>query len=119
MDVLSLELLTKAARALRPDMEPVMERYIAGYPANREALLRERSAVNWPEALNAPLLLMHGDADDRVDVAEARMLHEKLQALGKQVKYVEYAGGNHALKKHWKEWTDETVAWFTRYRIAA
>jgi dipeptidyl aminopeptidase/acylaminoacyl peptidase len=59
---------------------------------------------------------MHGDDDDRVHVDEARELAGQLQALGKTVRYVEYAGGNHGLKRHWKQWTDETVAWFAAYR---
>ncbi len=103
--------------ARRPEMEKVCARFIPDFAARREAALTERSAVCWPEKLTAPLLLMHGDADDRVNVSEARALYAKLQALGKtDVRYVEYAEGNHALRKHWKEWVAEVTAWFTAYR---
>ena len=103
--------------ARRPEIENnVTTRYVANYWENRDALLRERSAVFWPEKLNAPLLILHGDADEAVFVSEARSLVAKLQALGKDVKYVEYPEGNHALKKHWKEWVGETTAWFTKYK---
>lgn len=100
----------------RPEMEKLGERLIPNYEQNREAALRERSAVYWPEKLNAPVLIMHGDADETVDVSEARTLAAKLEALGKPVRYVEFAGGDHALKKHWKQWMNETVAWFETHR---
>ena len=103
----------------RRDIETmVVTRYAnaADYALNRDAILRARSAVYWPEALNAPLLILHGDADETVHVAEARNLVAQLQALGKTVKYVEYAGGDHALKKFWKQWVDQVVSWFETYR---
>lgn len=101
----------------RPEMEEkVYERYIPDFAARREEAMRERSAVCWPEALTAPLLIMHGDADDKVPVTQARALAQQLKALEKPVRYVQYAGGNHALKQHWKQWVDEVVAWFEAYR---
>ncbi len=105
-----------AGNARRPEMEKLGERLIPDYEANREAALRERSALYWPEKLNAPLLILHGDADETVEVSEARELVTKLEALGKEVRYVEYAGGDHALKKHWKQWMDEAVRWFAAHR---
>lgn len=101
--------------ARRDDMEKIYQRY-GLHGQTRDEALSERSAVCWPEKLNAPLLIMHGDADETVDVSGARSLVSKLQALGKTVKYVEYPDGNHALKKHWKEWVSETTAWFTLYK---
>lgn len=100
------------------DMERVYHRYLPGYPANREALFRERSAVYWPEKLDVPLLMLHGDADDRVYVAEARDLAGKLQALGKEVRYIEYPGGDHALRREWKDWTARVAEWFAAHRVA-
>ena len=105
-----------AGNVRRPEMEKVCARFIADYANRRDEALRERSAINWPEKIAAPLLLLHGDADDKVDVADARTLYAQLQALGKQVRYVEYEGGNHALKRHHTQWTSEAVAWFEQYR---
>ncbi|MBX9725708.1 MAG: prolyl oligopeptidase family serine peptidase [Rickettsiales bacterium] len=106
-----------AGAIFRPAMEEhVYKRYIPDFAARREEAMRERSAVCWPELLSAPLLLLHGDADDKVHVDEARKLYAQLTALGKPVRYVEYAGGNHGLKQHWKQWVDEVVAWFEAYR---
>lgn len=104
--------------AARPQMERVFTRFVQSFGESRDEVLRARSAVCWPEKITAPLLLMHGDADAVVDVSGARELHAKLDALGRPVKYVEYAGGDHALRKHWKPWVDETVAWFAAHRVA-
>ena len=102
--------------AARPDMERVYQRFATGFDVHRDEVLRERSAVCWPEKINAPLLLMHGDADDVVDVSQAHDLYAKLTALGKQVRYAEYAGGDHALKRHRAQWTEAAVDWFEMYR---
>lgn len=103
--------------SFRPAMEEkVYKRYIPEFATRGEEALRERSATCWPEALTAPLLIMHGDADDKVPVWQARALAQQLSALDKPVRYVEYAGGNHALKQHWKQWVDEVVAWFEAHR---
>ena len=104
--------------ARRPEMEKmVAERFIPNFAAHREVLMRERSAVCWPEKITAPLLMLHGDADDRVDVCEARSLYQKLQALGAEVRYVEYPGGDHGLKRQWKAWAQEAADWFERHRV--
>lgn len=104
--------------ARRPYMETnVAAKYIENFAANRDALMKERSAVHWPEKITAPLLMLHGDADTRVHVEEARTLYAKLQALGKEVRYVEYPGGDHGLRRQWKEWAKEAADWFDAHRI--
>lgn len=104
--------------SFRPAMEEkVYQRFIPNFATRGEEALRERSASCWPEALTAPLLIMHGDADDKVPVQQARALAQQLKALDKPVRYVEYPNGNHALKQHWKQWVDEVVAWFEAHRI--
>jgi dipeptidyl aminopeptidase/acylaminoacyl peptidase len=103
--------------SFRPEMEEkVYKRFIPEFATRGGEALRERSAICWPEALTAPLLIMHGDADDKVPVGQARALAQQLTALNKPVRYVEYAGGNHALKQHWKQWVDAVVAWFEAHR---
>ena len=106
-----------AGAIFRPVMEEkIYTHFIPNFAARREEAMRERSAVCWPEKINTPLLLLHGDADDRVHVNEARRLYAQLKALDKTVRYVEYAGDNHGLKQHWKQWVDEVLTWFETYR---
>ena len=52
----------------RPEMiSGVYRQLIPGFSRNGPALLRERSAVDWPEKINVPLLILHGTADWRTD----------------------------------------------------
>jgi dipeptidyl aminopeptidase/acylaminoacyl peptidase len=67
----------------RRDMETeVFTQLIPGYATNKEAALRARSAVYWPEKLcrQTPILLLHGSADWRVDPTDSlRMAGTLLQ----------------------------------------
>jgi dipeptidyl aminopeptidase/acylaminoacyl peptidase len=64
-----------------------------------EAPYRARSAVFWPELINAPLLIQHGEEDIRVSVEQSRRLAELLAREGKTVKLVTYPGDEHMLPR--------------------
>jgi poly(3-hydroxybutyrate) depolymerase len=46
-----------------PGVLDEITRLIPGYSQNSSSALRERSAMNWPEAVNVPLLILHGTDD--------------------------------------------------------
>lgn len=97
---------------VRPDMIEVFRDLIAGWPD--EAPLRDRSAVAWPELIDAPLLLLHGEADARVPVEQSLVLADLLTHAGKSVKLVTYAGDDHPLSAH--RWGyPEVFAWLARF----
>lgn len=100
----------------RPEMEKVCAHFIPNFAQDREALLAARSPIFWPEKITAPLLLLHGDQDDRVDVGESRRLHNALKDLGKPVNYIEFSGGDHGLRAHHVEVIDAAVEWFERHK---
>ncbi|MFZ4124682.1 MAG: alpha/beta hydrolase family protein [Rickettsiales bacterium] len=102
----------------RPEMEEkVYAQLVPHYtPENRKALLRERSALCWPEKITVPLLLLHGDADTKVGVVHARRMHEALSALGRSVKYIEFPNGGHGLMRENETVMCEVAAWFTAHR---
>lgn len=104
---------------MRPEMEEkVYSQLVPHYtPENREALLRERSALCWPEKITVPLLLLHGDADTKVDVSHARRMEARLRALGREVKYIEFANGGHGLVRENDTVMREVAEWFTKYRV--
>ena len=77
--------------------------------------LSERSAIDWPEAITAPILLLHGDQDDRVDVENSRAMQTALTAAKKTSELVIYPGGNHALIRHWNEVLAACLAWMKRF----
>jgi dipeptidyl aminopeptidase/acylaminoacyl peptidase len=78
---------------------------------------RARSAVNWPERLTVPILIMHGTADDRVPPESALDLAARLQRLGRLYELVMFAGGTHDLTAHRAELERRVVAWFDAHRL--
>lgn len=87
------------------------------FDRRQEEHYRERSAVNWPERLTVPLLIMHGTADDRVPPASALSLAERLQQLNRPYELVMMAGGNHDLSARRAEVEARIAAWFDAHRI--
>lgn len=60
-----------------------------------------RSALQWPEKLLTPLLLLHGTADEKIEAHHSVELSKKLEHLRRQHALELYDGGNHALVRHW------------------
>jgi dipeptidyl aminopeptidase/acylaminoacyl peptidase len=56
---------------------------------------RDRSPVNRADAITAPLLILQGDADKVVPLAQSRAIHDRLQALGRTVELHVYEGEGH------------------------
>jgi dipeptidyl aminopeptidase/acylaminoacyl peptidase len=88
---------------------------IPDYPQKGTAALQERSVMNWPEAVNAPLLILHGANDEEVPAAEALLFATKFSALKKAYEIVVYAGDLHEVAGNRKERDARIVAWFKRY----
>lgn len=101
----------------RPELvEHVLTKRAPDYARDAQAALRARSAICWPEKLGVPLLLLHGDADKKVEVSHARQLHSLLQARGAEVRYVEYPGGGHGLMRDLEAVMQEVASWFNAHR---
>ncbi len=62
--------------------------------------------------INAPVLLFHGDRDKDVPKAWSDDLHARLQALDKDITYVEYAGEGHEYGPKWNDFMEKTAAFF-------
>ncbi len=98
----------------RPEMERVYRARIPGYDSNRQAALEARSALRWAEQLPAamPVLLLHGEADERVGVEDARAMAERLRQLERPYKLIIYPGDNHGLQQNWRAARGEILDWF-------
>jgi dipeptidyl aminopeptidase/acylaminoacyl peptidase len=55
----------------------------------------ERSPVHRAELITSPLLILQGDADKVVPLAQSRAIHDRLQALGRPVELHVYEGEGH------------------------
>ncbi|MEY2435115.1 MAG: hypothetical protein QOC92_4840 [Acidimicrobiaceae bacterium] len=56
---------------------------------------RDRSPVNVADRIASPLLILQGDADPVVPIAQSRAIAKRLEALGRVVELQEYEGEGH------------------------
>lgn len=70
----------------------------AGDPQKEAARLIERSPLYHAANLTGPLLLLHGNHDNRVHVEGSRLMHRMLTHLKRPHRYVEFEGLGHGIK---------------------
>lgn len=77
----------------------------------------ERSIINFPEKLSrqTPLLIIHGNADERVLPHDSIDLSYKLLELNFPFRLVMLEGGDHFLKSHRQEVDEMRRKWFDRF----
>ncbi len=64
-------------------------RGVIGNPGRDAAKIHANSPIEHVGAIRAPLLLIHGDSDDIVNVHHSRRMNEAMKAAGKDVTYIE------------------------------
>jgi dipeptidyl aminopeptidase/acylaminoacyl peptidase len=107
-------LLTERAR--RPLLGTfVWSQLMPGYAERSEEVLRERSALFWPEQIRAPLLILQGGADWRVDPAETLAFAQALQRVGATYELVVYAGDDHGITVNRDDSNRRIVQWFRKH----
>lgn len=77
----------------------MVPRYFEGYLWEEQTakMLDEQSPINYVANINTPLLIFHGDADNRTGITQSGMLYRSLKVLGKPVEYVQHPGASHEL----------------------
>ncbi len=70
----------------------------AGDPVKDSLKLVDRSPITHADKITGPLLLIHGDHDNRVDIGGSQFMADKLQELGKPHKFVKFQGLGHGIK---------------------
>lgn len=100
-----------AAYEERTDMRQMLNELI-GHPAEEPEEYERRSAMAWPEAIQSPMLLLHGEADEQVSVNQAVELYEALQEQEQEVKLVTYEDGDHSLEEFADQYHHEIAEWF-------
>lgn len=99
----------------RADMErEVYGRLIPNFATNREQALKERSVIYWLDELtDAPLLLLHSENDDRVNVYNAIILDKKLKELGRtNCKLITFKNAEHNLRGIADTADQKIFSWF-------
>lgn len=76
----------------RPEMENVFNLRVPDLADNRDNELKKRSVVSWAEDIprTIPILILHGSRDKKVSVEQAKLLANKLSAIGHPHKLVIY-----------------------------
>jgi dipeptidyl aminopeptidase/acylaminoacyl peptidase len=92
------------------------EHQIKMYGGSKEEQIK-RSAVYWADKFSrkAPLLIMHGTADWRVEPAASMRLAEKLLEYKKPFRLVMLEGADHSLTEYPMEHREMPLDWFDRY----
>jgi dipeptidyl aminopeptidase/acylaminoacyl peptidase len=84
---------------------------------NREAFV-SKSPYYWPEKIDVPLLIQHGEKDKEIDVEHAIKLNDKLSNQNIDHKLITFPNGSHLLQKDSKiysESIDNIYNWFKKY----
>jgi dipeptidyl aminopeptidase/acylaminoacyl peptidase len=111
--------LSNMARQIeyRPDMrEEVYQTLFPDFAAREAEHYRLRSAVEWADHIQAPLLLIHGTADDRVHADDSIDLASALLRAGRPFELIVFDGDSHGVPAHKLETDERVIAWFDRHR---
>jgi dipeptidyl aminopeptidase/acylaminoacyl peptidase len=93
----------------------IYQELIPDFEKRRDEAMRERSAVQWPEKISVPLLIMHGTADRSIGAGRTLAFAQKLQDLGKNYELIIYAGGDHGLTLDRADTERRVLEWFRRH----
>jgi len=77
----------------------------------------ERSAMKHIAAAHTPTLIIHGENDNDVPIAEAEQLFIALKDLGVETVFLRYPREGHGLSevKHQMDATDRSIAWYEKH----
>jgi dipeptidyl aminopeptidase/acylaminoacyl peptidase len=77
----------------------------------------KRSALKYVSAAHTPTLIIHGENDNDVPIAEAEQFFIGLKDVGTEAVFVRYPREGPGLQevKHQIDWTDRSIAWYEKY----
>ncbi|CAN5742038.1 S9 family peptidase [soil metagenome] len=84
---------------------------------------RFRSPITYLHDAKTPVLILHGENDDRVPISQGEQMFATLSESGCEVEFVRYPGGTHAsvtrtgYPAHRFDYLDRLVGWFERWLV--
>ncbi|HEY7306887.1 MAG TPA: S9 family peptidase [Bryobacteraceae bacterium] len=77
----------------------------------------ERSALKHVASVHTPTLLVHGENDSDVPIAEAEQYFVALKDVGVDTVFVRYPREGHGIRetKHVVDWIDRSIAWYEKH----
>ena len=113
--VFDVEGVLEFTRRRAPGIADAVTKLIPDYTNRGPAALSERSAINWPENVNVPLLIINGGEDEEVPISQALAFATKLSALHKPYELVVYANDVHEAASNRRDRDARIAAWFRRF----
>jgi dipeptidyl aminopeptidase/acylaminoacyl peptidase len=83
-------------------------------PEEKPELFQARSAVYWPELINVPVLLLHGEVDGDISADHTVALSGALQNAGRPHEVIIFPGGDHYLNSYHNGLV-EALNWFQQF----
>lgn len=99
----------------RPEMQALYRELMPNFFADPDTALRARRVLDFADRLNAPVLILHGGADWRVDPQQALALAQRLQTLRRPYELLVYAGDDHGLSRNSDDCWRRSVGWFRQH----
>ena len=91
-----------------------LSRLLGGTIQQKTELAQRASPLFYADEYAPPILLLHGDADEFVPIAQSEKLYQKLKAAGATVDFQVYAGEGHGLKNARDEANERISRFFTQ-----
>lgn len=104
-----------AFRDRAPGLVDKAAELIPNYSEIGMSALQDRSVIDWPGAVNVPLLIIHGADDEEVPVTEALAFATKLSNLKKTYELIVYADDVHEAAKNRIDRDSRITTWFRGY----
>ena len=98
VDLYGISSIVTLAQTTEPQLLPYLTREMGRLETN-QALMRERSPLFRAQAIRAPLLILQGDNDPRVPLAESRQVADAVRRRGGIVDLIVYPGEGHGFHK--------------------
>ena len=94
-----------------------MEFGIFPHQGNLMDLMWQRSALKYVAQVHTPVMLMHGENDADVPIAEAEQFFIALKDVGVETVFVRYPREGHGLRepKHIVDSIDRSIQWYEKY----
>ena len=98
-----------------------MEFGIFPHQGNLMDLLWQRSSLKYVAQVHTPVMLMHGENDADVPIAEAEQFYIGLKDVGVETVFVRYPREGHGLRepKHLVDSIDRSIRWYEKHFPAA
>ena len=96
-------------------MKDVFHELVGGPPEQFHEEFVRRSAVCWPEKIQAPVLVCQGTNDWRVDPQQSYNMVKGLRAAGKECRLCVYENADHSLRG--TKYYDDVFAWFAEHPL--